>query len=174
MSRSPPIVGVPILTFPTLGGERAADAFPPRLFARGMAALRALGYRAVDLSELVDALTSGAPFPERAFVLTFDDGYASIYEHLAPIVDSFGWKAVVFLTVDEGARADSAGLSPLFGRRMLSWGEIAELQRAGVTFGAHTLSHPDLTRLPASQVEIELVRSKALLEVRLQAPVTTF
>ena len=57
---------------------------------------------------------------------------------------------------------------------MLSWPEIREMQRWGVTFGAHTLTHPDLTRASVDRIEAEVCTSKAILEDALGAPVTCF
>jgi hypothetical protein len=57
---------------------------------------------------------------------------------------------------------------------MLSWGEIREMQRWGVGFGAHTLTHPDLTRLPIDRIKAEVYASKAMIEDTLSAPVPCF
>ena len=57
---------------------------------------------------------------------------------------------------------------------MLAWGEIREMQRAGMNFGAHTLTHPDLTRLPTPRIEREMIASKTVLEEALGEPVTSF
>lgn len=157
--------------------EPAVDAFSPRLFARGMAVLRDQGYRTVDLGDLAKSMRMGTPVPvpDRSFVLTFDDGYQSIHEHLGPLLESFGWIATVFLTVGESlSGGPDTRLPRLFGRSMLSWAEIADLRHAGVTFGAHSLTHPDLTYLSTSRVEIEMERSKTMIEERLDTRVTSF
>jgi peptidoglycan/xylan/chitin deacetylase (PgdA/CDA1 family) len=57
---------------------------------------------------------------------------------------------------------------------MLSWGEIREMANCGFSFGAHTLTHPDLTRLPLDRMATEIVRSKTIIEERLGSVVTTF
>jgi peptidoglycan/xylan/chitin deacetylase (PgdA/CDA1 family) len=57
---------------------------------------------------------------------------------------------------------------------MLSWSEIREMQRAGIAFGAHTLTHPDLTRLPVDGIEAEIVGSKSAIEDALSSAVETF
>lgn len=59
---------------------------------------------------------------------------------------------------------------PLAGR-MLSWPQIHEMKSAGISFGAHTLSHPALGQLPQSEVERELSESRRILESRLDEPV---
>jgi peptidoglycan/xylan/chitin deacetylase (PgdA/CDA1 family) len=57
---------------------------------------------------------------------------------------------------------------------MLSWHEIREMQRWGVEIGAHTLTHPDLTRLPSDRIEAEVGGSKAIIEETLGVPVACF
>ena len=58
---------------------------------------------------------------------------------------------------------------------MLSWSEIKEMHESGlVTFGAHTVSHPILTRVHIDSAEQEIVLSKRMVEEKLGAPVTVF
>jgi peptidoglycan/xylan/chitin deacetylase (PgdA/CDA1 family) len=57
---------------------------------------------------------------------------------------------------------------------MLSWTEIREMQRWGIVFGAHTLTHPDLTHLPFEQIKAEVCGSKQIIEDTLGAPVQSF
>ncbi|HEX7287830.1 MAG TPA: polysaccharide deacetylase family protein [Candidatus Angelobacter sp.] len=58
--------------------------------------------------------------------------------------------------------------------RMLTWAQIHEMQKSGIHFGAHTMSHPAVSRLSPSEWEHELVDSKRLLEERLQQQVVHF
>ena len=57
---------------------------------------------------------------------------------------------------------------------MLSWHEIREMHRCGIEFGAHTLTHPDLTCLPPERAKAEVCNSKAVIEDGLSAPVSCF
>ena len=58
--------------------------------------------------------------------------------------------------------------------RMLTWEQIHEMQRGGVSFGSHTLTHPAISRLDPAALEEELRDSKSSLEERLRAPVKDF
>jgi peptidoglycan/xylan/chitin deacetylase (PgdA/CDA1 family) len=58
--------------------------------------------------------------------------------------------------------------------RMLTWEQIHEMQRGGVSFGSHTLTHPAISRLDPAALEEELRDSKSLLEERLGVPVKDF
>jgi peptidoglycan/xylan/chitin deacetylase (PgdA/CDA1 family) len=52
----------------------------------------------------------------------------------------------------------------------LSWDELRELHRQGFEIGSHTTDHCILTRVPASQLAVELLASKEQIEEHLQAP----
>jgi peptidoglycan/xylan/chitin deacetylase (PgdA/CDA1 family) len=57
---------------------------------------------------------------------------------------------------------------------MLAWREVQEMHRFGLDFGAHTLTHPDLTRLTLEGVKTEVCDSKAIVEDALGTRVTSF
>jgi peptidoglycan/xylan/chitin deacetylase (PgdA/CDA1 family) len=166
---------LPVLTFHALDESASVISCAPRVFREGMAMLDAHGYRTVRLVEAVARLREGKSFPNRTCVLTFDDGFQTVYAEAFPVLQRYAMSATVFLTVGAGDALQSGERLPtLEGRPMLSWPEIREMQQAGIDFGAHTLTHPDLTRLPAEQVAIEMSASKARIESELGTPVTSF
>jgi len=57
---------------------------------------------------------------------------------------------------------------------MMSEAQIKRLPQFGIDLGAHTVTHPILTRLEAPAARREILESKAGLEAILRAPVTTF
>jgi peptidoglycan/xylan/chitin deacetylase (PgdA/CDA1 family) len=57
------------------------------------------------------------------------------------------------------------------GREYLSWQEVLEMAKAGITFGSHTVTHPFLSRMPLSEVKDEIITSKETIEGRLGSPV---
>jgi peptidoglycan/xylan/chitin deacetylase (PgdA/CDA1 family) len=59
-------------------------------------------------------------------------------------------------------------------RLMMSWEELSTIAREGMAVGAHTVTHPILTRVAASDAEEEIGNSKSILEGRLGRPVTHF
>jgi len=48
--------------------------------------------------------------------------------------------------------------------KMLTWGQIVEMDRAGIEIGSHTVSHPVLSLMEENDVRVELVSSKKKLE----------
>jgi len=133
------------------------------------------GYRTVKFSELVEHLRADKPFPERSFLITFDDGYQSVYERAFPILQRYGFSATVFLTVGKkGSEIGSDRLPLMCDRTMLSWDEIVEMHRCGIEFGGHTLTHPDLTSISSARINVEVRESKSIVEDRLGAEVACF
>ena len=166
---------LPVLAFHSIDDQPLVTSFSPEVFVRGLARLYERGYQALDLLAAADHVRHGTPFPDRSMVITFDDGYRSVYEQAFPVLQRHGLSATVFLTVgEEGRTRPGDQLPSLNGYPMLTWGRIVEMHRHGIAFGAHTLTHPDMTRLPVDRMQREVSRSKAVIEEALGAPVSCF
>jgi peptidoglycan/xylan/chitin deacetylase (PgdA/CDA1 family) len=156
-----------------VGGPMRELAVPPRLLADQLAALTDAGYRLVGLSEALDLLDAGST--ERLLALTFDDGYRDFLTAGVPALQAAGAGATLYPAVGHlGGEARWLGRwAPDFGA-MLTWDELAEVAAAGVEIGNHGLIHHPLDVLPATQLRREVVRSRDLLEQRLQRRVRSF
>lgn len=152
--------GVPILMYHGLF-ERARElARWPRAvtrfwvdvreFERQVAALAARGYAAVPLAALVSGRLDGV---SRPIVLTFDDGWASDWQLARPVLARFGWRSEHFVIAGSIGRPD-----------FLSWADVRALDAGRDAVHSHTLTHPDLDRLPHDAVHEELSASRAVLE----------
>jgi len=166
---------ISILTFHAVDDTAAVIAFSPQLFRRGLQRLSEAGYRTVTLMEATECIKRQESFPDRSFVITFDDGYESVYSQALPVLRDLNFSATVFLTtgVNPTGRSDER-LPSLEKRLMLSWGEIQEMQKCAIEFGAHTLTHPDLTKLSPQQIELEMGDSKKRIEDAIGAQVSSF
>jgi peptidoglycan/xylan/chitin deacetylase (PgdA/CDA1 family) len=166
---------LPVLTFHKIDDSRSVISFSPELFRRSMEKLRRNGYRTVKLTDAAELIRERKPFPDKSFVVTFDDGYRSVCEEAFPVLEKHGMTATVFLTVGDSHKSGPDDrLPPLSGSEMLSWGEIKVMRDAGIDFGAHTISHPDLTALDTAAVGYEIKGSKDIIEDNLGVPVLSF
>jgi Polysaccharide deacetylase len=166
---------LPILTFHAVDERRSVISVSPRVFRHGLAMLHRRGFRTLGLLDAAERVRQRLPFPERAFVITFDDGYESVYREAFPVLQDHGMSATVFLTARAIGGGGATGRPSGFeGRPMLSWAEVRAMHRDGITIGAHTLTHPDLTTLAADRVETEVRESRTMIEDALGAPVASF
>ncbi len=143
-----------------------------REFAWQMRALKRAGYTAITFAQLADALDGRYPLPARPILLTFDDGYLNLKDNVHPLLSALGFPYTVFLVAGKvGQTNDWVAAEGYQPTPLLGWSDIRDMQAGGgVSFQAHTLTHPRLTQLPAEDVRRELQDSKALLEHELQAP----
>lgn len=116
--------------------------------------IRYAGYRTAMFRELwTDRRDDGG---RAAVVLTFDDGRASDYETAFPTV------------LQAGARAEFFVNTATIGRRgHLTWRQMEEMQRAGMSFQSHAHDHIVLLGLSPLRLEYQLRTSKDQLEQRL-------
>lgn len=134
------------------------------------------GYYTISISELIAYGQGRREISPKAVILTFDDGFRSVFTLARPILERLNFRATVFVTINHcGAFNDWSTQPPGIPRLpMLSWDELRTLSRERWEIGAHTLTHPPLTRLPLSQAESEVVSSQQRLESELGQPVNCF
>lgn len=117
------------------------------------------GYVTVDLEYFIRPYKiDGKPF-----VITLDDGYADTYTDGLPVFERFGFTATWYIITD---RVGTDGY--------LTWSQVRDMHRRGMSIGSHTVSHKDLTALNEHELQDEIVRSRQILETNLHGPVTHF
>src|SRR5437870_5966170 len=167
----PPAARPPVLCYHRVGGplELGVTRVARSSFARQMKTLARAGWRTLTLAEFSQRVAHPAsriPHPE--FLLTFDDGYASLAEHVYPILADVGFTATTFLITDYVGRLNTWDVRYTW-RRLghLDWDTIGRWQARGFDFASHTASHQRLTWLSDGQAAAELERSRETLRRRL-------
>ena len=166
---------IPILMYHSVDTSDSVVSTPPSAFAAQMRFLHDSGVQTLSLSAAVEALRRG-PVPAHAAVITFDDGFESVYKEAFPVLMKYGISATVFLVTGYCGRTNGWPSQPrhITRRPLLTWGQVTEMHHAGVCFGAHTHTHPYLTSLSTRRAEDEILTSKQTIEDHLQQPVQTF
>jgi len=169
---------LPILMYhqvsPSGPGAFARYRVTPGAFEEQLRYLREAGFRGIGLEEWRRALERWEPVSGRAVLLTFDDGYRDFAQEAWPLLERYGFSALVFLVADRvgGTNAwDEAYGEPA---PLMGWDEIRRLRDSGVEFGSHSASHPFLTSLSPVEVVREAARSRGELTRGLGGPVTAF
>jgi peptidoglycan/xylan/chitin deacetylase (PgdA/CDA1 family)/GT2 family glycosyltransferase len=169
---------LPILMYhriaPTGAPALARYRVTPEAFEAQLRYLHDAGYYSISLEEWRTAMELKRPLPGRAVVLTFDDGYLDFLTNAWPLLQQYGFSAIVFLVAD--AIGQSNRWDGSYGEEvlLLGWREIRRLRDEGVEFGSHSASHAPLTGLTPAEVVREGARARAILSRGLGSPVTTF
>jgi len=101
-------------------------------------------HNVVSLEDALTALKANSPLPEKSVVITFDDGYANIYDNGLPLLKRFNFPYTIFINPEEiGKRANQ-----------LSWQQIKEMAPLG-TFANHTIGHLHLLEIQQNENEEE-------------------
>ncbi len=141
--------------------DLAITRVTPRQFAAQIEGLLRADYTLLSLREGL----SGASLQDKNVVLTFDDAYASVYEHAFPVLRANGLRATLYVPAGYIGRLDDWDVN--FGNIQfphMTAEEIHALHEAGWEIGSHGINHLDLTRLAGKRLEEEVAGSKALLE----------
>lgn len=147
---------------------------PEQAFAEQLATLGDSGWQPVDCATFLHGLTEPTVLPERAALITFDDGYRSVRELALPLLQHFGYPAVLFMPTDFVGGTNVFDLESEPEERLCDWDDLRELLRAGVAVQSHGASHRAFSELTPDEREHELERSKTLLEAELGQPVELF
>jgi len=162
---------LPVLTYHTLDDSGGALSTPPARFRAQMQSLSAAGWRTLDVAAFLDGYRAGQ-WPARSVALTFDDGYASVLEHAAPVLADRGFTATMFVVTQPGQSRDPAAW-PHAGK-LLDWAGLRDLTTYGFALGAHSRTHPRLPELAPDEAEHEILGSKQDIEDRLGVAVRAF
>ena len=173
MDQRRPALLPPVLCYHRIGGpaELGVTRVARSVFARQMTTLARAGWKTLTLDQFAERLRPGHSAlrtPHSAFLLTFDDGYASLAEHVYPILADVGFTATTFLITDYVGRLNTWDVRYTWHRLAhLDWDTIGRWQARGFDFASHTASHQRLTWLSDGQAAAELERSRETLRRRL-------
>jgi peptidoglycan/xylan/chitin deacetylase (PgdA/CDA1 family) len=114
----------------------------------------------------IDQLLS-LPESEDAVAITFDDGYANFAEIAAPRLLALGLPVTLFVVSDRvgGTNAWNGRLDRRVPQLdLLDWPALSRLHEQGVTLGAHSRTHADLTQIAATAIEDEVAGSAGAIQ----------
>lgn len=147
-------------------GQTDELAVPVDTFVAQFSWMREHGYQPVSVDDLVAARDGRKTLPPKPVLLTFDDGYASVYTRIYPLLKLFRYPALVALvgswleSSPSGQVRYGDGWVPR--SRFLTWDQMREMQSSGlVEFASHSYDlhkgvpgNPQGNMLPAAIARI--------------------
>ncbi|MGJ8644658.1 MAG: polysaccharide deacetylase family protein [Luteolibacter sp.] len=143
-------------------------------FREQMETIKKSGIPVISMTDFIAWKDDGKSIPEKAIVITLDDGWKSVYTDAYPVLKEFGFPFTIYLYknyVDGGGKA-------------LTTEMIREMIANGATIGSHSVSHPFPQTVKNSRkkgaeaydkfLNVEMGESKDFLEEKFKQPVTTY
>ncbi|AHG85955.1 Biofilm PGA synthesis lipoprotein PgaB [Bibersteinia trehalosi USDA-ARS-USMARC-190] len=106
--------------------------------------LKTNGYNVIAWQQVVDAEAGKSSLPDKAVLLSFDDGYESMYSTIFPLLKAYNYPAVFapvssWLNAPTGSQIQYGSTAKLSRNAFAQWHEVAEMQRSGlVEIASHT------------------------------------
>lgn len=125
-------------------------------FTKQMEFLRKEGYTPISLSAWSDWVLHGKPLPEKPVALTFDDGFADLYENAWPVLKEYGFPLTAFVVTRRiGDVNQWDGIEP--GKfPLITKEQMQKMNADGALFEAHSQTHPYLLQLKEAQLTKEI------------------
>ena len=143
-------------------------------FRKQMAALRQLGITVISVEDFLAWKRGAKSIPEKSILLTFDDGWKSVYTDALPILKEFGYPFTLYLYknyIDGGKKALTSSM-------------ISEILQQGGSLGSHSVSHPYPATIQAHRkkgehdcdafLRQEMGESKRVIESKFSTSSTTY
>lgn len=97
---------IPILCYHSVDNFGTIISVPVEVFQEQMACLKHNNFRTLSLYDAIDIIAGNKRKPQKSVVITFDDGYESMYHNVFPVLNKYGFSATIFLTTQYiGSRA---------------------------------------------------------------------
>ncbi|MAE64907.1 MAG: hypothetical protein CMJ18_11615 [Phycisphaeraceae bacterium] len=117
-----------------------------------------MGFESIDYNRLDDWRAGRTDLPARPIMFDFDHPVKSMRYEMHDVLSRYGYAGNLFVNTAPMIRDDEA-LRKKFGECM-TWDEIGELIEAGWHIGAHTVTHPNLSKLSVKDPSGEMLRAE--------------
>ncbi|MNF49931.1 Polysaccharide deacetylase [compost metagenome] len=151
---------------------------PIAMFEKHLKLMKWLGYESLTFADLAEkGFIHRLQYGKKYLMITVDDGYRDNLTRMLPLLEKYGYKAVVYIvTGEDHNRWDVEHLThPDTPVALMNGDEIKALVASGhVEIGGHTLTHPRLSTLAPEQQAQEIRANKERLERLLGQPLLSF
>jgi peptidoglycan/xylan/chitin deacetylase (PgdA/CDA1 family) len=173
MPNLPILANIPIIAYHKISDQKefGLTTTSPGTFEKQIRILSASGFTPLTFKDI----GSGAVLPEKPVIITFDDGYESVYRNALPIMANHGFKGIVYIITDYINKYntwEAVRWQQKF--KHLSKEQIVNLHRHGFEIGSHGRSHHYLPALSDARIRSEAGQSKEHLEDMIGETIVSF
>ncbi|MFM5752778.1 polysaccharide deacetylase family protein [Aeromonas veronii] len=151
---------------------------PITMFEKHLRLMKWLGYETLTFRDLADkGFIHRLQYGKKYLMITADDGYQDNLTRMLPLLEKYGYKAVVYVVTGEGYNRWDVEhpTNPDTKVSLMSGEQVKALAASGhVEIGGHTLTHPRLSKLTPEQQAHEIQENKRQLEALLGHPLLSF
>ncbi|WP_033137595.1 polysaccharide deacetylase family protein [Aeromonas finlandensis] len=151
---------------------------PIAMFEKHLRLMKWLGYETLTFRDLADkGFIHRLQYGKKYLMITADDGYQDNLTRMLPLLEKYGYKAVVYVVTGEGYNRWDVEhpTNPDTKVSLMSGDQVKALAASGhVEIGGHTLTHPRLSQLSPEQQAHEIQENKRQLEALLGHPLLSF
>ncbi|MCF5769068.1 polysaccharide deacetylase family protein [Aeromonas veronii] len=144
---------------------------PITMFEKHLRLMKWLGYETLTFRDLADkGFIHRLQYSKKYLMITADDGYQDNLTRMLPLLEKYGYKAVVYVVTGEGYNRWDVEhpTNPDTKVSLMSGEQVKALAASGhVEIGGHTLTHPRLSKLTPEQQAHEIQENKRQLEALL-------
>jgi peptidoglycan/xylan/chitin deacetylase (PgdA/CDA1 family) len=159
----PSVKGIPVLMYHRIWpGLRDGLTLTPEQLREQWLFLKTNGYQCLSLPAFLDIARGVKPKPEKAFLLTFDDGYRNNLTYVYPLLQELGWCATVFIigdTLDGTATPVNSDTD-----EKLTVAELKSMDPEIIQLGLHGYHHENFKGTPPAGIEDALRKSMQAFE----------
>lgn len=163
---SKPVQHAVIIMYHRFGEDRfPSTSVTLKQFEQQIHLLKTGGYHVLPVKTIINDLKHGKTLPDKTVGITVDDAYESTYTQAWPRLKAAHFPFTLMVATDAVDKHY---------QNIMTWQQIKELQKNGVTIGLHTASHLHFTKHNRQQILADLQKSQRRLKTELGQKATLF
>jgi len=150
--------GIPVLMYHKVWpGTNDNLTITPEKLREHWAFLKQEGYHALSMPDFLEIIHGRKQAPDKAMLLTFDDGYRNNLTYAYPLLKEFDWSATFFIianTLETEKQPDESEAE-----QKMTIEELRMLDPATVQLGMHGYEHKNMNEVSFKELRDEVVNS---------------
>ncbi|MCD9023224.1 polysaccharide deacetylase family protein [Cohnella silvisoli] len=128
-------------------------------FDKQLELMRDNNFHWITMNQYRNFILHSSPIPVNAVLLTFDDGYESLYKYAFPVLEKYHAPSASFLIVNTVGNPQHNGVPKL------TWEQVELMHKNGIDFFSHTYdSHMYVPTGPSNKKQLPMLASQIYLK----------